>query len=185
LSQADGSSSQYDRSLTLFSPEGKLHQVEYAMNAVEHYGKPLVGVQGRDCCVVAMRKGLLDDALVDSSSVTNVHRVTPRVLFVGSGVAGDVLHQVRRARLEALEFKQQFGHHIPLHLLARKLADAAQLRTQHAATRPLGIASLLLSVEPSEEDAALYRVDPTGQSYRVWATAVGRGAFAAVEWLEK
>ncbi|CAM9256916.1 unnamed protein product, partial [Ascophyllum nodosum] len=116
----------YDADLTLFSPEGRLYQVEYIMRAVGHYGCPSVGVQGKSCCVVACKRDLPDD-LVYPDSVTSIFRITDGIYTAAAGMSGDVRFQVKRARLQALEYKRQYGSPMPSRLLALGLADAAQV----------------------------------------------------------
>ncbi|CAM9940390.1 unnamed protein product, partial [Discosporangium mesarthrocarpum] len=116
----------YDQDITLFSPEGRLYQVEYAQKAVDHYGSPCVGVQGSGCCVVATRKNL-QDGFVYPESVTNIHRITDDVFCAGSGIVGDVRYQVKKTRKQALDYHRSYGCPIPSSLLALRMADAAQV----------------------------------------------------------
>ncbi|CAM9650482.1 unnamed protein product [Scytosiphon promiscuus] len=176
------SSRGYDADLTLFSPEGRLYQVEYVMRGVGHYGCLVVGVHGEGCCVVACRRELPDE-LVYPESVSSIFRVTDDIYAAATGLTGDVRHQVKRARLQALEYKRQYGSPMPSRLLTLAMADAAQVNTQHAALRPMACVSLIISVD-DPTGPALFRVEPSGQVFQAWGTAAGRGSAACVEVLE-
>eukprot|EP00752_Nemacystus_decipiens_P009938 g8862.t1 len=183
LGRGGDSSKGYDADLTLFSPEGRLYQVEYVMRAVGHYGCPVVGVQGEGCCVVACKRDVLDE-LVYPDSVSNIFRITDDICSAATGLSGDVRYQVKRARLQALEYKRQYGSPMPSRLLALAMADAAQVNTQHAALRPMACVSFVISVD-DPTGPVLFRVEPSGQVFQTWGTAAGRGSAASVEFLEE
>ncbi|CBJ48831.1 Proteasome Alpha Subunit family member [Ectocarpus siliculosus] len=183
VSGARESSKGYDADLTLFSPEGRLYQVEYVMRAVGHYGCPAVGVHGEGCCVVACKRDLPDE-LVYPDSVTSIFRITDDIYSAATGMTGDVRYQVKRARLQALEYKRQYGSSMPSRLLALAMADAAQVNTQHAALRPMACVSLIISVD-DPTGPALFRIEPSGQVFQAWGTAVGRGSAASSDFLEE
>eukprot|EP00903_Cladosiphon_okamuranus_P014271 g13255.t1 len=180
---AGESSKGYDADLTLFSPEGRLYQVEYVMRAVGHYGCPAVGVHGEGCCVVACKRDVPDE-LVYPGSVSNIFRITDDIYSVATGLSGDVRYQVKRARLQALEYKRQYGSPMPSRLLTLAMADAAQVNTQHAALRPMACVSFVISVD-DPSGPALFRVEPSGQVFQAWGTAAGRGSAASLEHLEE
>ncbi|CAM9845667.1 unnamed protein product, partial [Choristocarpus tenellus] len=77
----------YDQDITLFNPEERLFQIEYAQRAVDLYGSPCVGIQGKECCVVATKK-TLPDKLVYPEYVTNIYRITDDIYCAGSGIGG-------------------------------------------------------------------------------------------------
>ncbi|CAM9546241.1 unnamed protein product [Pylaiella littoralis] len=181
---AKESSRGYDADLTLFSPEGRLYQVEYVMRAVGHYGCPVVGVHGEGCCVVACRRDVPDELLVYPDSVSSVFRITDDIYSAATGLSGDVRYQVKRARLQALDYKKQYGSPMPSRLLTLAMADAAQVNTQHAALRPMACVSLVISVDDTT-GPALFRVEPSGQVFQAWGTAAGRGSAASLEFLEE
>ncbi|CAM9837483.1 unnamed protein product [Ectocarpus fasciculatus] len=183
VSGARESSKGYDADLTLFSPEGRLYQVEYVMRAVGHYGCPAVGVHGEGCCVVACKRDLPDD-LVYPDSVTSIFRITDDIYSAATGMTGDVRYQVKRARLQALEYKKQYGSPMPSRLLALAMADAAQVNTQHAALRPMACVSLVISVD-DPTGPALFRIEPSGQVFQAWGTAAGRGSAASSDFLQE
>ncbi|CAN0442429.1 unnamed protein product, partial [Ectocarpus sp. 8 AP-2014] len=124
------------------------------------------------------------DELVYPDSVTSIFRITDDIYSAATGMTGDVRYQVKRARLQALEYKRQYGSPMPSRLLALAMADAAQVNTQHAALRPMACVSLIVSVD-DPTGPALFRIEPSGQVFQAWGTAAGRGSAASSDFLEE
>ncbi|GJD10999.1 Proteasome subunit alpha type-6 [Galdieria sulphuraria] len=138
-----GSSAGYDRHITIFSPEGRLYQVEYAFKAVKSVGITTVAVKGVDSvCGVTQKK--VPDKLIDPKSVTNVFRVSDHHGCIFTGLATDARAQLQRTRSEAADFKFKFGYEIPVDQIAKRLADINQVYTQHAYMRPLGVSLIFI-----------------------------------------
>jgi len=179
-----GSSSGYDRFITVFSPEGRLYQVEYAFKAVKTPGITTIGIRGKDsCCIVTQKK--VPDRLMKAESVTHVFKITDRIGCVMTGRIADARVNVQRARYEAATFEFKFGYEIPVSFLAKRMADHAQLFTQYAGIRPQGVVMTLIGVDEESKEPQLYKIDPAGYFAGYFATSAGQKETEAQNFLEK
>lgn len=178
-----GSGAGYDHHITIFSPEGRLFQVEYAFKAVKAAGFTSIGVRGKDSvCVVTQKK--IPDKLVDPSSVTRLFKITKFIGILVTGMMADAKSLISKARQTAADFRHSNGYEIPVDYLAKVIADQAQVYTQHAYMRPLGVASILFAID-EELGPQLFKTDPAGYYVGYKATAAGAKEQEAVNFLEK
>ena len=173
----------YDRYITIFSPEGRLYQVEYAFKAVKSVGNTSVAVRGADTvCMVTQKK--VPDKLIEPSCVTSLHKVTRSVGVCLTGLPADARAVLQEARDMASQFRFDFGYEIPVDYLAKRIADRAQVKTQYANMRPLGVASVVCGYD-DEYGPQLFRVDPAGYYAGYRACAAGAKDTEAMNLLEK
>lgn len=173
----------YDRHITIFSPDGKLHQVQYAFKAAKVANNTSVALRGDDCVVLVTQKKMTEK-LMDKDYTTNLYNITPNIGAVMTGMAADARALVFRAREIAAKFKDKNSYEIPVHHLALKVANIGQVYTQHAYMRPYGVVAIFCSLD-EEKGPSLYQVDPAGFYLGYKACAAGVKDQEAVNQLEK
>ncbi|KAJ0586345.1 Proteasome subunit alpha type-6 [Helianthus annuus] len=174
-----GSGGGYDRHITIFSPEGRLFQVEYAFKAVKAAGVTSIGVRGKDSvCVVTQKK--VPDKLLDPTSVTHLFPVTKFLGLLATGTTADARTLVQQARNEGL---LSFVLNKDMRCLLM-IADKSQVYTQHAYMRPLGVVAMILGID-DENGPRLFKCDPAGHFFGHKATSAGLKEQEAINFLEK
>lgn len=173
----------YDRHITVFSQQGRLFQVEYAFKAVTEPGFTAIGVRGADSVVLVVQKKV-PDKLLDPTSVTHMFSINKNLGCVVTGSVPDGKNVVKRARYEAAEFEYKNGFPIPVEHMAYRAANVAQMYTQHAFMRALGVVTLFAGID-EERGPALFRVDPAGHTRGYKACAAGSKEQEANNFLEK
>lgn len=177
----------FDKFITVFSPEGHLYQVQYAFKAVNYPGLTTVAVRGKDGVVVATQHQV-PDRLMRSETITSLYSVTAGIGACVTGRAPDGKALVQQARQEASKYEYKHGVSIPVHVLAKRVADQAQVKTQQAGMRPMGVTLILVGVEQSDSGVwvpQIYKVDPAGSMIGYFACATGSKEVEATAFLEK
>lgn len=171
---------QYDRAITVFSPDGRLFQVEYAREAVRT-GTPCVGVVGKDAIILAAYKRIASPLVVPESH-EKIFQVDKHVAAASSGLVADARKLVDFARLEAQKNRLTFNTEIPVETLAKRLGDHIQMFTQYAGVRPYGVSLLIAGMDT---DFRLFETDPSGALFEYKAAAIGSGKKTAEQFFEK
>jgi len=177
------SSKGYDSHITIFSPEGRLFQVEYCYAAVKGQGHTTVALRGEDSVVCVTQKKI-SEKLQDRDFTTHLYNITPNIGCVTTGLPADARAYIYKCRDVASKFKDKNGYEIPIHYLALKVANMAQMYTQHAYMRPFAVNLIFISMD-DEKGASLFQVDPSGYYAGFKACASGAKESEANNALEK
>jgi 20S proteasome subunit alpha 7 len=171
----------YDLSVTTFSPDGRVFQVEYAAKAVEKSGTA-IGVRCIDGVVLGVEKLIPSKMLVEGSN-RRILNVDTHCGIAMAGIAGDAKQIVNRARSEARQFREFYGSQITGKVLNDRLAGWVHMYTLYWYMRPFGASVLLAAVD--DDGPSLHMIEPSGVAYRYVATAIGKNRAAAKSELEK
>eukprot|EP01059_Diplonema_ambulator_P028796 TRINITY_DN47749_c0_g1_i1.p1 TRINITY_DN47749_c0_g1~~TRINITY_DN47749_c0_g1_i1.p1 ORF type:complete len:250 (+),score=76.82 TRINITY_DN47749_c0_g1_i1:51-752(+) len=174
------SDSAYAFSLTTFSPQGKLIQIEYAMQTVNKGGTAL-GIKAKDGICIATEKRT--QPLQDTGAVQKIQMIDEHVGAVHAGIFGDARVLFTQARRFCQVYRSEYGQPMPIGQLVRKLADIMQEYTQSNGVRPFGCSLLIAGADSAGNH--LYQVDPSGLFITWKATSIGSGSTNAKVYLEK
>ncbi len=170
----------YDRAITVFSPDGRLFQVQYAREAVKR-GATAVGVKCREGVVLAVEKRVTS-RLIEPESYEKIFQIDDHIAAASSGIIADARVLVDRARLEAQIYRLTYGEPVPLTVLVKKICDLKQAHTQYGGVRPFGAALLMAGVNEKPE---LFETDPSGAYFEWKAVAIGSGRNTAMAIFEE
>ncbi len=161
---------QYDRAKTIFSPDGRLFQVEYAREAVKKGSTSIGMTYENGVLLIATRK----TPKLQARNPEKVFKVDDHLGVCTSGLVADGRVLVDEAREKAQQNRMTFGEPITVQSQAKFLADIKQRFTQYGGVRPFGLAMLTGGIENGETE--LYQSDPSGILKEWKAVAIGKGS---------
>lgn len=171
----------YDRALTVFSPDGRLFQIEYAREAVKR-GTPSVGIICKDGVVFAVNKKVKSKLIVPSS-IEKIFKIDEHIATASSGLVADARRLVDISRNQAQINRLQYHEPISVTGLAKYIGDLEQMYTQSGGIRPFGISLLIGGV--SDGECKLFETDPSGALVEYKATSIGLGRDKTLELFEE
>jgi len=171
----------YDRAITVFSPDGRLFQVEYASETVKR-GATVLGIASPEAVVLAAEERATSK-LQDPSFMWKIFQIDEHVGAAVAGLSCDAHILVDQARIYAQSNRLLYDEPIDVEILTRKIGEIKQLYTQHAGVRPFGISILFGGTD--RKGSRIFWTDPSGAylAYKAWA--IGAGGDAANEILEQ
>lgn len=170
----------YDRTSTMFSPEGRLLQAEYAKKTIKH-GTSALGIVYRDGVLLLADKRVVDK-LILTESVEKVFQVDDHIGAAASGILSDGRILIEKAQIISQQHRVTYDETIDTHTLVKEICDTKQWFTQMGGVRPFGVALLIAGVNTKP---SLFVTDPTGLYFEYKATAIGEGEDEIKEILNK
>ncbi len=169
----------YDRAITVFSPDGRLFQVEYAREAVKR-GATAIGVKTREG-VLLLADRRVASKLLEITTIEKIYRIDDHIYAATSGLVADARVLIERARVEAQINRLTYDEPIGVKDLARKICDFKQQYTQFGGVRPFGVSLLIAGYDKSPR---LFETDPSGALLEYKATSIGAGRNVVIEHFE-
>lgn len=171
--------SEYDRGVNTFSPEGRLFQVEYAIEAIK-LGSTAIAVRTNEGVVMAVEKRVTSP-LLEPSSIEKVAEVDDHIGVAMSGLTADARTLIDHARVEAQQHRFSYDEPMPLESCTQSLCDLAlqfgEDGDEGGMSRPFGVALLVCGWD--QDGPVLFQTDPSGTYVRYEAKAIGSGSEGA------
>jgi proteasome alpha subunit len=171
----------YDRGITIFSPDGRLYQVEYAREAVKR-GSASIGVRTAEGVVLVVDKRSRSP-LMEPASVEKLHKADDHVAIASAGHVADARQLIDFARRRAQVNRLRYGEPIGVETLTKEVTDHIQQYTQVGGARPFGVALIIGGI--TDGQPRLYETDPSGTPYEWKALAVGADRGEIEDFLEE
>jgi proteasome alpha subunit len=170
----------YDRTIVVFSPDGRLLQVEYAREMVKN-GTTSIGVRAKDAVVLGTIK--ISVPLAETESYRKIYKIDDHIGAVSSGSLADSRNLVEKARVRAQMNRLTYGEPVSISTLTTYICNHKHLVTQYAGVRPYGVGMLVGGMDDSTP--RLFETEPSGTMIEWKAQAIGRGASKARNVLKK
>lgn len=171
----------YDRAITVFSPDGRLFQVEYAREAVKR-GTTTVGLK-YDTGVVLIVDKRISSRLIEPNSIEKIFKIDDHIGCATSGLVADARSLIDRARIDAQINEITYDEKIQVKTLVKKICDFKQTYTQYGGVRPFGTALLVAGYD--ETGPRLFSTDPSGALMEYKASSEGSGRNGAMSYFEE
>ena len=171
----------YDRTITMFSPDGRLLQVEYAKKTVRQ-GSTAIGFVCKDGVLLVTDKRIVDK-LVVPDAVEKIFQVDDHIIATASGILSDARILIERAQLRAQQHQVTYDTPIDTLSVVKDIANLKQIVTQSGGFRPFGVSLLIAGID--EDGPKVFETDPTGIFFQYWACAIGEGEVEVEELLHK
>ena len=167
----------YDRAITMFSPDGRLLQVEYAKKTVRQ-GSTAIGMVCSDGVVLVADKRVVD-SLVVPESVEKIWQIDDHIGAAASGILSDARVLIDRAQLKAQQNRVTYDSEVDTLTIVKDICDLKQICTQSGGLRPFRVSILVAGID--NHTPRLFETDPIGIFFQYKATAIGEGEIEVEE----
>ena len=171
----------YDRAITMFSPDGRLLQVEYAKKTVRQ-GSTAIGIACTDGVVLVADKRIIDKLIIPES-VEKIFQIDDHIAATASGIISDARVLVERAQVKAQQHRGTYDTPIDTNTIVKDTAALCQICTQSGGLRPFGVSLIIAGVDA--DGPKLFETDPTGIFFQFKAAVIGEGEVEIEEILGK
>lgn len=162
----------YDRSITMFSPDGRLLQVEYAKKTVKQ-GSTAMGIVCKDGVVLISDKRIMSKLMIPEA-IEKMFVIDDHIAATAAGIISDARVLVDRSQLKAQQHAVTYDSKIDVLSIVKEICDLKQVCTQSAGLRPFGVSMLVAGVE-EDGDIKLFLTEPYGLYFQYKAVAIGEG----------
>lgn len=159
----------YDRSATMFSPDGHILQVEYAEKTVR-LGTASIGLNCSDGILIVADKGV-KDSLIIPDSAEKIYEIDEHIIISAAGFISDARILANHIRVVAQQHRVTYDTPIDIESIIREVADIQQQYTQHPGVRPFGVSLIVAGV--SNNEPKVYTSNITGNYFEYYAVAIG------------
>lgn len=171
----------YDRAITMFSPDGRLLQVEYAKKTVR-LGNTAIGMVCEDGVLLVTDKRIIDK-LVVADAIEKIFVIDDHIIATAAGILSDARVLIDKAQVKAQDNRVVYDTAIDTLTIVRDICSLKQMCTQSGGLRPFGVSLLVAGID--EDGLKLFQTDPTGLYYQYKATVIGEGESDIQEILHK
>ena len=171
----------YDRAITMFSPDGRLLQVEYAKKTVKQ-GSTAIGIVCKDGVLLVTDKRIVDKLIVPES-IEKIWQIDDHIGATASGIISDARVLIERAQISAQQHRMTYASPIDTGSIVKDICSLKQICTQSGGLRPFGVSILIAGID--KDGPRLYETDPTGIFFRYKASVIGEGENEIGEILHK
>ena len=171
----------YDRAITMFSPDGRLLQVEYAKKTVKQ-GSTAIGMVCKDGVLLVTDKRIVSK-LVVTSAIEKIWQIDDHAGVTASGILSDARVLIENAQVKAQQHRVTYNEEIDILSIVKDICQLKQICTQSGGLRPFGVSLLVAGVD--ETGPVLFETDPIGIYFRYKAAAIGEGEVEVEQVLEK
>ncbi|MEM1895665.1 MAG: archaeal proteasome endopeptidase complex subunit alpha [Nanopusillaceae archaeon] len=172
----------YDRAITIFSPEGRILQVEYAKQAARS-GSTAIGIRAKDGVVIVADKKV-PNKLIVGDSIEKVIVIDDHIISSFAGFIPDGRVLLDAAREISQIHKINFGNKIDLLSLVREIGNIMQYYTRYSGVRPFGVSIIIAGID-NDDTPKIFSMDPSGIYYQYYAIVIGEGEEKIMQALEK
>ncbi|SCM20848.1 proteasome subunit alpha type-3, putative [Plasmodium chabaudi chabaudi] len=168
-----GLSAGYDLSVSTFSPDGRLYQVEYIYKAINN-NNTSISLECKDGVIsCSINTTLEKNKMIKKNSYNRIYYVNNNIIITYAGLDGDARNIIDRIKSEANNYFLNFHTNIPLHILANRISLYIHAYTLYWHLRPFA-SSIIISSYDKNEKGEIYCIEPSGACYKYYGVVIGK-----------